>query len=238
MCGRFFLKIAIGEAGAVFAAEPERDFAFDARYNLAPTQIIPIVRQPSDDTRDRRLGGARWGLVPSWSTDSSLGAKTINARCETVADKPAYRAAFAGDGVQRGRCLVPASGFYEWQPRPAGAKQPVVIRRADTAPFAMAGVFDSWQSPSGTVRTVSVLTCAAGESVRAVHDRMPVILPPERWALWLRPSGEARSLLSMLVPFIASPLEWYPVSTRVNSVRNDDASLIERVEPFPGSLFG
>ena len=219
MCGRYELSSHPEVIALAFALA--RVPGLQPRYNIAPTQQVPIVRE--NDAGARELALVRWGLVPRSAKDPSIGARLINARAETVALKSAFRNAFA-----RHRCLVPASGFYEWQPMPHG-KQPVHIGMADGAPFGMAGLYERWRSDDGEVLdSCSIITTAPCASLRGVHDRMPVIVPPSQYARWLA-RGE-HDVADLLVPWAGGALRIDPVSTRVNSVANDDAALLDRVE--------
>ena len=233
MCGRFHLATPPEDVATIFGLEVVPSFT--PRYNIAPTQIVGVVRAAEGGTRE--WAPMRWGLVPSWAKDPTIGNRMINARSETAAEKPAFRAAF-----RRRRCLVPADGFYEWRKLDDEAKQPMEIRLAGAGPFGMAGLWEHWESPDGDLETFTILTCAANERLRAIHDRMPVILEREQWGRWLDPAlGEdARdrdALASMLDPYPADEIEAYPIGRRVNSPANDDPSLLDRVEPPPTSLF-
>jgi putative SOS response-associated peptidase YedK len=167
----------------------------------------------------------RWGLIPSWAKDASIGNKLANARAETVAEKPAFRSAF-----KRRRCLIPASGFYEWKPV-AGRKQPYYIRPADDGLFAFAGLYEVWSSPEGLLHTCTVLTTDANALMREIHNRMPVIVAPEDYRRWLDPGNTTGAGLGkLLAPYPAEHMLAYPVSTRVNNARNEDPALIERAE--------
>jgi putative SOS response-associated peptidase YedK len=169
----------------------------------------------------------RWGLIPHWAKDPTIGNKLNNARGETVAEKPSFRSAF-----QRRRCLVPASGFYEWQ-QVAGQKwkQPYYVTLTDGNPMAMAGLWESWTAPDGAiVRTFCIITTAASEVMAPIHDRMPVILARENWAVWLSPETPAEQVSPLIVPAPAATIEAWPVSRRVSSATEDGPELIERVE--------
>lgn len=219
MCGRYELSSHPAAIALAFglAHPPE----LTARYNIAPTQRVPIVRLDSDGQRE--LVQVRWGLVPRWAKDPSIGARLINARGETVAQKAAFRAAYA-----RHRCLLPATGFYEWQARPGG-KQPLHIGMADDAPFGMAGLFERWRSSEGEVLdTCTIITTGANETLRPVHDRMPVIVPTESHARWLDAANA--DVADLLAPWSGMALRVYPVSTRVNRVANDDAGVREPIQ--------
>jgi putative SOS response-associated peptidase YedK len=164
----------------------------------------------------------RWGLVPSWSKDPALGARLANARAETAADKPSFRAPF-----RRGRCIIPADGFYEWQARPGGPKQPFCIRAADGSILAFAGLRDTWEGPDGALETCAILTTSANGLMAPIHDRMPVILAPADYAAWLDPDGVPERLKAMLRPCPEGFLRVYPVGPRVGNVRNEGPELAE-----------
>ena len=219
MCGRFLLTTDLDLLERAFGFEaPERP-NLPPRWNVAPTDAIPIVRSKRD-APGRELAIVRWGLIPFWAAEASVGgAKLINARAEGIATKPAFREAF-----HRRRCLVPADGFYEWQKLDDG-RQPCLIRRRDRAPFAFAGLWERWNGPDGPVRTATIVTTTPNAVCAPVHNRMPVILVEDDYDAWLdpaRPGGE-----QLLRPCPDEWLEAFPVSRRVNSVKNDDATLIE-----------
>ncbi len=234
MCGRFTLTAG----GQVLADEfellavPE----LDARYNIAPSQDVATV-VADIETRSRELRPMRWGLIPFWAKDPAIGNRMINARSETVAKKPAFREAFKAR-----RCLLPATGFFEWKRIGAG-KQPMLLRRRDGLPFAFAGLWDRWRPPEGEkIESCTILTTEPNDLVASIHDRMPVILPPEAYAEWLDPgfgSGpdEVESLMNWLKPYPASEMIAHPVSRRVNSPAHDDSECIEPVDPELGTLF-
>ena len=198
-------------------------------YNVAPRAQVLTVYERNDR---RRLGAMRWGLVPSWAEDLTVGDRLINARAETLTEKPAYRYAF-----ERRRCIVPADGFYEWQTLVGPKKHPVYIRARSGAPLAMAGLAEVWSNRDDPdapwVRSCAVVTTSANTMLQPIHDRMPVMLDVSDWDQWLdRDVRDPFSLAPLLVPAADDLLEWWPVSTRVNSARNDDASLIEREDPL------
>jgi putative SOS response-associated peptidase YedK len=195
------------------------------RYNIAPTQAVPIIRQhPKGPRRDLSL--VRWGLIPSWAKDSSGAARMINARSETAATLPAFR-----DAVKSRRCLIPADGFYEWK-KTGKSKQPYCFELNDGNLFAFAGLWDRWKDPSGQwVKSCSIMTTAPNAVTSPVHDRMPVILDPDTYDLWLDPgTQDVRVISDMLKPFDAWLMRSYPVSSRVNHVANDDEGCSARVE--------
>lgn len=219
MCGRFSLDATAETLATLFDLEPPQALA--PRYNIAPTQPVLALRvAPGTDRRG--WAWLRWGLIPAWAKDPGIGARMINARSETVAEKPAFRAAF-----RRRRCLVPATGFYEWRGE-SGRKQPYLIHAPDGAPFAIAGLWEHWQDPGGAeLETCTLLTTEANEALRPLHDRMPVLLAPEAWERWLDPALEAPDpLLPLLAPAPPERLVFHAVSDRVNRVQNDDPELI------------
>lgn len=205
------------------------------RYNIAPTQPVPVVRQkPREGAREILF--MRWGLIPSWATDATIGNRTINARSETVETTPSFREPFRSR-----RCLIPADGFYEWK-RNGKTKQPFCFEVADGQLFAFAGLWDRWTDPQGqAVESCTILTTTANALSADLHDRMPVILRPEDYDCWLdTKDGNINSGLKLLVPF-TGPMRRYPVSARVNQVQNDDSECAVPVEleaPPQGELFG
>jgi putative SOS response-associated peptidase YedK len=216
MCGRYRLsrrKQIIEEHFDAVSGEED----WTPRYNVAPTQPVPIIRQhPKEPVRELSL--VRWGLIPSWAKDSSVAAQMINARSETAGTKPAFRDAFKSR-----RCLIPADGFYEWA-KTGKAKRPYCFEVNDGALFAFAGIWDRWKDATGNwVKTCSILTTTPNAVTSAVHDRMPVILDPDSYDLWLDPGMHDMNAVSdMLKPFNARLMRSYPVSSRVNHVANDD----------------
>ena len=219
MCGRYTLRTAVDTLAERFEID-DAPSSVAASYNVAPTQGVATVLV--EDGR-RRLEMMHWGLIPSWADDPSIGNKMINARAETVAEKPSFRKAFKNH-----RCLVLADGFYEWQ-KGANGKQPYYIRMEDGSPFAFAGLWESWQN--GTeIRSATIITTDANDVVAPIHDRMPVILHPEDYALWLDPDfDEKEALTTLLKPYPAEVMEAYPVSRRVNSPSNNEPRCIEAV---------
>jgi len=198
---------------------------FAPRFNIAPTQPVAVVRSsPSEPEHERELAWLRWGLIPGWAKDPSVGSRMINARAETAAEKPSYRAAF-----RRRRCLVVADGFYEWQ-RTGKRKQPYFIRMQDDRPFAFAGLWESWEGAAeGPVESCTLLTTEPNALVEPIHSRMPVILAEDDYARWLDPTiQEPKAIASLVRPFPAEPMVAFAVSTYVNSPSRDDARCIER----------
>ena len=215
MCGRYRLSRRKRVIEEYFNAVAEEEWT--PRYNIAPTQPVPVIRQnPKEPVRE--LSIIRWGLIPSWARDSSGAAKMINARSETAGSKPAFR-----DALKSRRCLIPADGFYEWQ-RTAKSKQPFCFEVNDGQSFAFAGLWDRWKSPDGTwIRTCSILTTTPNAVTSPVHDRMPVILDPDSYDLWLDPGmTDVEAATDLLKPCDAQLMRRYPVSTRINHVTNDD----------------
>ena len=195
------------------------------RYNVAPTQPIPVIRQdPKEPVRELSL--VRWGLIPSWAKDSSVAAKMINARSETASTKPAFR-----DALKSRRCLIPADGFYEWA-KTGKAKQPYCFEVNDGELFAFAGLWDRWKDRSGkTLETCSILTTTPNALTAPVHDRMPVILDPDSYDLWLDPGmNNVTAATDLLKPYDARQMRCYPISTRINQVAIDDEECSRPVE--------
>ncbi len=219
MCGRFTLY-AKGEILAEEFGVPASGVAAP-RYNIAPTQDVAAVRA-SPSGGGREIARLRWGLVPSWAKDPAIGNRLINARSETVREKPSFRNAF-----RRRRCLIPASGFYEWQRKERG-KQPFHVRMRDGRVFAFAGVWDRWEGPEGVVvESCAILTTGANAVLAPIHDRMPVILGRAEYDRWLDPAlADANSLAPLLAPFPPEGMTVYAVSPRVNAPSNDDEACV------------
>jgi len=224
MCGRYRLsrrKQIIEEHFDSISGEED----WSPRYNIAPTQPIPVIRQnPKEPVRELSL--MRWGLIPSWAEDASGAARMINASSETAATKPAFR-----DSMKDRRCLIPADGFYEWV-RTGKAKQPFCFEVNQGQLFAFAGLWDRWKDPSGHwVKSCSILTTTPNAVVSAIHDRMPVILDRVAYDLWLDPGmTNVAAVSELLKPYDARQMRCYPVSTRVNHVVNDDEECSAPVE--------
>lgn len=220
MCGRFTLKSSASALGDWFGGEPPLDLP--PRYNIAPTQLVAIVRiEPEVGQRQWQL--VRWGLIPAWAKDASIGARMINARAETVADKPTFRTAF-----RRRRCLVPADGYFEWRKTDQG-KQPYYFRLSDERPFAMAGLWEVWDASGSGPRLESctIITTDANELTRPIHERMPVILPPAAYDTWLAPEmPPAATLRDLLRPYDSAAMRVDPVGTHVNNPRHDDPQCV------------
>jgi len=232
MCGRFVSASTPDELAQYFGAEFADD-SLEASYNVAPTTEVYAIR---DADGHRKLDTMRWGLVPSWAKDIKIGSKLINARAETLFDKPAFRAA-----ARRRRCLIPADGFFEWA-RVTGQKrkQPYYIQRGDGDPLAFAGIWETWTVPSpqadggpdpdgehAVITSCTIVTCPPNETMARVHNRMPVLLAPSDWDRWIAPVNDPVRLAELLVPAPNGLLVVHPVSTAVNRVGNNFPQLIE-----------
>ena len=227
MCGRYTLSISVDEVWDEFDLEgdpPEEEPRLAPRFNVAPTHEVAVIAARAP----RKLRFFRWGLVPHWAKDPSIGSRMINARAESVADKPSFRNAFA-----RRRCIVLADGFYEWKREEDGTKTPTYLRLRSGRPFGFAGLWESWTSEEGDgppLRSCTIITVQAEGMVSKIHHRMPVILTPETRALWLDDARDSPSLRDLLRPLDTSLLEAWEVSKLVNSPGNDVPQCIERVE--------
>ena len=225
MCGRFTQTSQPKDIAELLDLPEDAVPPYQPRYNLAPTQPALVLRR-NPHTNERELTFLTWGLIPSWAKDPAIGNKLINARAETLSEKPAYRAAF-----RRRRCVVPADGFYEWKKTDDG-KQPWFITRKDGKPMPLAGLWEHWESPDGSViESFTLITTEPNELVGRLHNRMPAVLPEEDVALWLDPAADPGELQSMLLtPYPAALLVAWPVSKLVNSPANDDPGL---TDPLP-----
>lgn len=194
----------------------------EKRYNVAPTQTAPVVRIKEGA---RRLDMLRWGLIPSWSKDIKIGYKLLNARAESLGEKPSFRSAYRSR-----RCLIPASGFYEWkQNEGSKIKQPYYITGSSTEILVFAGLWEEWRSPQGEViESYTIITTDTNDLLKTLHNRMPVILKPEDFERWLNPNSTSQELCSLLAPCDSGYLKFYPVSTQVNSAKFQEAKCIER----------
>lgn len=219
MCGRFTLTAPPAQIQDAFDLEETPDLG--PRFNIAPGQDVATVEDRAEG--GRVLVMRRWGLVPSWARDAAIGSRMINARAETAAEKPAFRAAF-----RRRRCLVPADGFYEWAASGKGPKQPYHLRRPDRGLFAIAGLHERWRAGEDRwLSTCALLTTDANATVARVHGRMPVILAPADWALWLDPAcQDPEALAALLVAVPEGVLEAQRVGLRVNRVEHDDQACL------------
>jgi putative SOS response-associated peptidase YedK len=218
VCGRFALIVDASVLADVFGVDPPREIS--PRYNIAPTQDIPAIRAARD--RPRECAMVRWGLIPPWAKDQSIGARMINARGETVTDKPSFRAA-----VKARRCLIPASGFFEWV-QVSDRKQPYYIRFEDQRLFAFAGLWERWTAGPDPIDSCTIITTSPNELVAPLHDRMPAILPAQDYQEWLGPGTlTPERLAELLAPHSARGMEAFPVSPYVNRPGNDDPRCIE-----------
>ncbi|MFP6729835.1 MAG: SOS response-associated peptidase [Alphaproteobacteria bacterium] len=218
MCGRFTLRTPAADLAGEFDVDERPNLA--ARYNIAPSQDILVVRAAGEGG-DRAFAMLRWGLVPHWAKDPAMGSRMINARAETVSEKPSFRSAYRAR-----RCLVIADGFYEWQKAPDGAKLPHHIRFADNAPFAIAGLWESWRAADGeTLETCALITTEANQELEPIHHRMPAILPRHGYDAWLNSGAQPPD--DLLQPYPAGALAAHAVGPRVNSARHDDAACLE-----------
>jgi putative SOS response-associated peptidase YedK len=219
MCGRFTLMVNPAEAQETFTEYtfPER---FAPRFNIAPTQPVLVIPNDDQNTADFFI----WGLIPMWAKDPSIGSRLINARGETLEEKPAFRGS-----LKHKRCLILADGFYEWKGAPGRkTKNPFFIHMKDRKPFAFAGLWDSWNGPDGSqVKSCAIITTLPNELITIIHNRMPAILHPRDYAKWLDPSSQTPDQLKPLIkPFPAEMMNAYPVSTLVNTPSNDTPELI------------
>jgi putative SOS response-associated peptidase YedK len=217
MCARITLTTTATEIADLFGLAYDLSKPTPKRYNVAPSQPVPVVRVADGK---RELAELRWGLIPAWAANPKPGG-FVNARVETVAEKPAFRQSF-----RRRRCLVPADGFFEWK-HVGGKKHPYFFRKAGGGVLAYAGVWDTWNGPEGTVETVAVLTVPANDLVRPLHDRMPAVVAEDRFAEWLDPKeSRPAKLLPLLVPYPVEQMEKWAVSSRVNSATEDEHALL------------
>jgi putative SOS response-associated peptidase YedK len=227
MCGRFVSSSPPDEIARYFDAQPP-EASLEPNWNVAPTNDIYVV---TVDGGVRRLEPRHWGLVPFWAKSPAIGNKMINARSEGLAEKNAFKHAF-----RKRRCIVPADGFYEWQKVPGQkTKQPYFIQRTDHEPLAFAGLWEEWRGPERDgeqrLRSATIITTAANETMAPVHDRMPVLLPPTAWDAWLDPgNADLETLGRLLVPAPPQILTMHPVSTEVGNVRNRGPQLVHPLE--------
>ena len=220
MCGRFSRHHKPDEIAERFDVELI-DFDFDPRYNIAPSQISPVIAFQSE----RKMMAAKWGLVPFWAKDPAIGNKLINARAETLAEKPSFKNALA-----KRRCLIPADGFYEWQKKSKGPSQPYYVRLNGGGLFAFAGLWELWKNPEGgMLQTFTIITTEPNELIKTFHHRMAVILKPEDEGAWIDPENSVNEVLRLLKPYPAEGMEAYMVSRAINSPSTDNEALIERI---------
>jgi putative SOS response-associated peptidase YedK len=228
MCGRFTL-IDLSQFTDLFPWIRPPEQQFQPRYNIAPSQAVPAVVNHLQPTVDF----FQWGLVPSWAKDPAIGGRMINARAESLAEKPAFKTS-----LRRRRCIIPASGFYEWRKNPDKTKTPMYITRKDGHPMGLAGLWDIWHDPTGgELPTCTIITTAPNELMAVVHDRMPLILPESHYRFWLTSEEmKPQDLQPLLVPFPADALQMRPVSRAVNSPKTDTPECIRPAEE-QGGLF-
>jgi putative SOS response-associated peptidase YedK len=219
MCGRYIIKAPVSQLATMFDLIEVPKLL--PRYNVCPTQSVPAVRLNSEK-KQRQLAMLKWGLIPGWAKDPTIGNRLINARSDTVAQKPSFRSAF-----KRRRCLMVADGFYEWQ-KTNGKKQPFFIGLKDESPFAFAGLWEHWKEPEGEpVESCAIITTDANDLVKDIHNRMPVILKMKDYDLWLDPEQQdPDKLQKLLVPYSAKEMRAYPVSLLVNNPKNNDAKCL------------
>lgn len=221
MCGRFAYFVPaeqLAQHYGLASAPPQVE-----RYNIAPSQNVLAIRQAQSG--EREAAPLKWGLIPHWAKDPTIGNRMINARGETVAEKPSFRQAF-----KKRRCIIPASGFYEWGPSSAG-KWPYYIRPADSPLLSFAGLWESWRTPDGEpLDSCTIITTAANESLARIHQRMPVCLPESSYDAWLDPESTKETCLELLTALPAAAFEIQPVSKTVNNPRNDSKELVAPVE--------
>jgi putative SOS response-associated peptidase YedK len=227
MCGRYLITSAPEAFRRLFRYREQPNFP--PRYNVAPTQPVPIVRVVEGE---RQFALVRWGLIPAWVKDPRAFSLLINARAESVNDKPAFK-----NAMKRRRCLILADGFYEWKTEGA-RKRPYVARPKDGGPIAFAGLWEAWMGPNGEeLETVAIVTTSANQTLRVLHDRMPVVVPPEAVDMWLDCLNvDAETAAALLVPAPEDFFEAYEVSPAVNRVANDDASLLEPATDQPAGV--
>lgn len=245
MCGRFTISAKTDVLLAHFGLDVDSREVFESltpRYNVAPTQTVPIVRAVTREDDGRGSGRPmlvpmRWGLIPGWAKDTRMGSRLINARVETVAEKPAFRSAF-----RRRRCLVPATGFFEWARGPGKRKQPHLIRRRGGEVFAFAGLWETWRGseqpeliPAEPIVSFTIITGRPNELAGRIHDRMPVILSETAYEAWLDPGSSRERLESVMTPYPAEAMEAHSVETIVNNPRNDEPACLRPIDPGLGS---
>ena len=221
MCGRFTLTTDPADLQEAFEWVNFGNAILTPRFNIAPTQPIAVIA----NTGGNKLDFFTWGLVPFWAKDPSIGNRMINARAETLAEKPSFRNAY-----KRRRCLILADGFYEWQKMPGGkTKRPTYIHLQDRKPFAFAGLWEEWNSPDGSqILSATIITTEPNELVQPIHNRMPVILPESAYERWLTPGEvDSQTFSSLLLPYDSRQMATYPVSLMVNNPRNDQPACIQ-----------
>ncbi|WP_078547749.1 SOS response-associated peptidase [Litchfieldia alkalitelluris] len=217
MCGRITIHENLEDIGRYFEIEELTHLSYEAKFNIAPSQpVLSVV----NDGKKNRLGYLRWGLIPSWAKDVKIGYKMINARAETIDEKPAFKQL-----LSRRRCIVVGSSFYEWKTE-NNQKQPYCIKLRDEKIISFAGLWDRWQKNDEIIHSCTVITTEANQLMTSIHDRMPVILPKDKTYEWLNPFQTKEQLKSLLKPLPSEQMEAFPVSTKVNSPKNDGPELI------------
>lgn len=222
MCGRYTLRARLNRLLEIYAAESQIEW--EPRYNIAPTQDVVAIRH-AEDSDQREAVLLRWGLIPPWADDPKIGNRMINARSETIAEKPSFKSP-----LKRRRCLVVADGFYEWR-KEGKAKQPYFIHMKDDQPFAFAGLWQRWKKDNLTIESCTIITTAANQLMSPLHDRMPAILSPPDFDTWLNPDIEdPEELTPLLDAYPDEEMDLYPVSTAVNTWKGDSPEYVEPIE--------
>ena len=227
MCGRFTLASELEQLSEHFG-DLQLELEFSPRYNITPTQDVAVIANTSEVGGGHKVEFYHWGLIPSWAKDPKIGSRMINARSETLTDKPSFRSAY-----KRRRCLILADGYYEWQTVPGEkSKQPIYIRLKSQNPFAFAGLWEEWKANymEKALRSCTIITCSSNSYLEEFHHRMPVILPKDAYAQWLSPDEQSNEMLQpLLQPYPDDKMEAYPVSRFVNRPANDSPECIQRV---------
>ena len=222
MCGRFVLKDTIKDLSTFFQVDNIHDLFLLPKYNIYPGQNVPVIIMEEG----KKFIMMRWGLVPSWSNDPMIGFQMINARAETLSQKPSFKSSF-----KKHRCIIPCSGFYEWEKLDKKTKVPYFIRLKNRKPFALAGLWDRWKKDGGNLTTFTIITTAANKIIEPIHDRMPVILKSKIHDLWLNPDiTDTDTINDFLKPYPSDEMELYKISTIVNNPKNDSPQCIEPIE--------
>jgi putative SOS response-associated peptidase YedK len=226
MCGRYALKSEVDELMRLFGFVERINL--EPRYNIAPTQQVPVIRQRREPVGQRSIAALRWGFVAPWADNPKSGPPLVNARSETLLEKPTFRGAF-----QKRRCLVPADGYYQWREGDA-SKQPYLVTRRDNAPFAFAGLWERWgprHDPAAALDSFTIITTETNDFLRPFHHRMPAVLAPENYARWLDPDASAESVMDCLVPSLNDLLKVAPLDRAANSIRVETPELLNPIEP-------
>lgn len=222
MCGRYTLRARLNRLLEIYAAETQIEW--EPRYNIAPTQDVIAIRR-AEDSDQREAVLLRWGLIPPWADDPKIGNRMINARSETIAEKPSFKSP-----LKRRRCLIVADGFYEWR-KEGKAKQPYFIHMKDDQPFAFAGLWQRWKKDNLAIESCTIITTAANQLMSPLHDRMPAILSPADFDTWLNPDIEdPQELTPLLDSYPDEEMDLYPVSTAVNTWKGDSPEYVEPIE--------